>query len=228
MRLALPTLVFAAVLASCSSGSTGSDGGAFVLKGSSSAVATGSSFRAVDGSLFRVKLYEMRLSANVDCSAPYTTVFSGTSPRVNDLVVNPEIARVEGLAPGVYPCVALRLSDLIDFAPATTQGTCIAGTTYVQDFYRVGNEAIAFRDPAGVVIPATGTDGAPSQDLVWVFFSTNVAAVTARGYSPSQVVTLTSALNVPGSTTFFWSAANAVSPASGGGCEINPTAVGFR
>ncbi len=183
--------------------------------------------RAVNADLFRVGLYEMRVSLNANCAGPYVTIFFGTTALVRDITTEPEIARVTGITRGTYPCVALRLSDQITFSPATTEGTCSAATTYLQDFYRVGNEVVPFRDVDGTVIPATGTKAAPSEDRVWVFFSTDTAAVLGRGYSPSQTNRLSGALVVPGTTTFFWSAENAVRQ-DGAFCEIIPSAVGFR
>ncbi len=181
----------------------------------------------VDPASFRVRLAEMRVSQNVNCAGPYETVVTNSPPASVDFVAAPEIARVTTVPAGTYPCVALRLSDLIDFVPATTEGRCIAGTTFRKDFYRAGNEDVAFRDIAGTVIPATGTDGTPSEDIVWVFFSTNPSAVTARGYSPSQVNPLSTVLTVPGSTTLYWVGTNSVSD-DGTQCEIEPGQIGFR
>ncbi len=211
----------------------------FVVRGSSRRVAPvgriqkvdpdiALAFRPVNADLFRVSFFEMRVSANVNCAAPFVTIFSGTTALVRDMTTDPVIARVTGITAGTYPCVALRVSDQLTFSPATTETTCAAATTYLQDFYRVGNELVAFRDIDGVVIPATGTRAAPSEDRVWVFFSTNPATVIARGYSPSQTNPLAGALVAPGTTTFFWSAENSVQQDGAGGCEIIPSSVGFR
>ncbi len=230
MRKFIPLLCVVAGMSVGGCGSTSSDGGqndAFTIRGSTSAVASAASLLNVNADLFRVGFFEMRLSNNADCSAPYTTVFTSSSGLLRDMATEPEIATATGLPAGTYPCVAMRLSDLISFSPSATEGTCNAATTYVKDFYRAGNEEVPFRDPAGAVITATGTDDTPSEDLVWVFFSTNPAAVVARGYSTSQVASLSTGMVVPGTTTFYWTGLNAVLQKPGG-CDIAPTDIGFR
>ena len=53
------------------------------------------------------------------------------------------------------------------------------------------------------------------------------AAVQARGYSPHQIIALTSDLVVPGQSTFYWNGAGSV-VSEGGGCYINPGIPSFE
>jgi len=144
-----------------------------------------------------------------------------------DMETSPEIVRVTGLPDGTYPCMAMRISDLLQFTPASTEGGCIGGVGYTHDTYRVGNEAVAFKNIDGTPITARGTDATPVEDQVWTFASTAPSAVVGRGYSPNQVVPLSAPLRVPGSTTFYWDATNALQ-STGAGCDIVAGAVGFR
>ncbi len=234
------------VCASCSDSKSPSDpgttGGVLVVRGSASATASATasvvaSMPAASGtpasrldlspSRFDVGLLEMRLSGSTACTAPYVVVFARTTPGVIDLVASPEIARASGLAAGSYPCVLLRLSDLLRYRASRSEGSCVGGTEYLQDFYRAGNEIVAFRDPDGAVLAARGTDATPVEDFVWTFLSTSPSAVIARGYSPSQVNPLSTPLVVPGTTTFFIDATNAIKT-SMSKCEIQFGLAGFR
>ncbi|HET9066452.1 MAG TPA: hypothetical protein VFN22_11585 [Gemmatimonadales bacterium] len=144
-----------------------------------------------------------------------------------DLSTNPEIVRVSGLPDGSYPCVAMRISDLLQAVPASTEGSCVAGVMFTHDIYRAGNEPTPYLDIAGSPITARGTDATPVEDPVWAFLSTDTAAVAARGYSPNQIVLLSAQLHVPGSTTFYWDASNGLRPTVSG-CDIVAGEVGFR
>jgi hypothetical protein len=229
----LASLLVLALLACGGSSSTGPDPdpttGELIVRASGSATATLTqpALRPVDAASFEVGFVEMRISANADCSAPYQTVFTGSTPNRVDVLTNPQIARTTGLTRGTYPCVALRVSDILRYAPATTEGACVSGVVTNHDFFRAGNEPVPFRDLAGAVIPARGARGAPVEDLVWVFISTNEAAVQARGYADNQIVLLSSPLVVPGTTTFYWDLSGALGPQSGF-CETVGGSIGFR
>ncbi len=215
----------------------GANDGVLVVRGSTTATASAASRAAAPGvmaalldvspSLFEVGLLEMRLSESTACTAPYVVIFARTRPGVVDLVASPEIARATGLTAGSYPCVLLRLSDQLRYRAVRSEGSCTAGLDYRQDFYRFENELVAFRNPDGAVVAARGTDVAPVEDFVWTYLSTSPSAVTARGYSPSQVNALSTPLVVPGTTTFFVDATNAVTT-SRPTCEIQFGRAGFR
>ncbi|MEO8478192.1 MAG: hypothetical protein ABI542_01060 [Gemmatimonadota bacterium] len=222
-------LPLAAAFMACGSKSTGpgDSNGEFVVRGSGSVTASSLSQLNVDPSVFSVAFFEIRLSSNTDCSGPYVSVLTASPARRLDMKTNPEIVRVAGLPDGTYPCLAMRISDLLQFVPATTEGVCIGGTSYTHDTYRVGNESVAFKDINGAPITAHGTDAAPAEDPVWAFASTNPSAVEARGYSQNQIITLSASLHVPGSTTFYWDATNALQ-STGSECDIVAGNVGFR
>lgn len=222
-------LPLAVVFMACGSGSTGpdGDGGAFVIRGSASATASSIAQINVDPTTFSVAFLEIRLSSNTDCSGPYVTVLTASPARRVDMTSNPEIVRVEGLPEGSYPCLAMRISDLLGFVPATTEGGCTGGASYTHDTYRAGNETVAFKDINGNPITARGTEATPLEDPIWTFASTDPSAVEGRGYSQNQIIPLSAQLVVPGSTTFYWDASNALQ-STGDGCDIVAGELGFR
>jgi hypothetical protein len=218
----------AALLLACGSDSTGPGGDTeFVIRGSGSATAASLAGLNVDPATFTVGFFEIRLSTNANCSGPYVTVMTASPARRVDMTTDPEIVRVTGLPDGDYSCLAMRISDLLQFTPASTEGGCIGGTPFTHDTYRVDNETTPFDDIDGNPITAHGSDAAPVEDAIWAFASTNMASVTARGFNENQVIPLTTALHVPGSTTFYWDASNGLQ-STGTGCEVGAGEIGFR
>ncbi len=205
------------------------DTGELVVRASGSATAPVISnlVYAVDPASFEVGFVEMRITANADCSGPYQTVFARTSPNRVNIIANPEIARNPDLERGSYPCVALRISDLLRYEPSTTEGVCIAGTVVERDIFRADDEPDAWRDPAGGVLTARGSAAAPVEDLVWTYITRDTAATTARGYATTQVIPLSASLVVPGSTTFYWDLRASLGD-EGGMCGTVGGSIGFR
>ncbi len=221
-------LPIVAAFVACGSSTTGPGGGdrEFILRGSGSASAPINAQLNVDPSSFTVAFFEIRLSSNTDCSGPYETVLTSSPARRLDMTTDPEIVRVSGLPEGAYPCMAMRISDLLGFIPATTEGRCTSGDSFTHDIYRA-EETIPYLDIAGNPITARGTDATPVEDPVWIFASTNPAAVAARGYNENQLIPLSHQLEVPGGTTFYWDATNALH-STGEICDIVAGDVGFR
>ncbi len=171
-----------------------------------------------------IGLYSFHISTNADCSGPFLTAFdNGGSALVKDFTTNPELFRAGDVPIGTYPCVAMRISDILEFQSGVSSGACVAGVLYGGDIYRAGAESEPFLDLDLRVIPATGTDTAPSDDRVFVFFSTNPTAATARGLAVNQVLSLSSPLVVPDAVTFYWNATNAVMDKDGR-CILEPDA----
>lgn len=215
-------------LLACGSDGTGPEGGdsEFVIRGSASATASSLAQLNVDPSSFSVAFFEIRLSPNTDCSGPYVTVMTASPARRVDMKTDPEIVRVSGLADGDYPCLAMRISDVIEYVPETTDGGCTGGVNYTHDIYRA-EETTPYLDISGNPITARGTETTPIEDPVWAFASTDTAAVKARGFSENQIVRLSTQLHVPGSTTMYWDASNQVR-STGAGCDIGSGVIGFR
>ncbi|MDH3272522.1 MAG: hypothetical protein OEN56_14390 [Gemmatimonadota bacterium] len=194
---------------------------------SASGAAAGGPSRAPIGapSSWLIGLYEFHISTNSDCSGPFVQAFSsGGAPSIQDFVTNPVLFTATDLPIGSYPCVSMKITDVMSFQSAVSGGACVAGTTYQGDVYPAGLEP--FLDLSLGTIPATGTDAAPGEDGIFLMFSTTPSAVVGRGYSTNQVVPLTSALVIPDEITFSWDASNAVND-TGTSCNLEPDAPAF-
>jgi len=198
--------------------------GTFVINGSASAAplaflaSANSTSQMVDPSLFRVGFYRLYLSGNTDCSAP-TLVHDYGARNDFDLVTNPTLFTAAGVPNGSYPCLIMTMSDVMEFIPDSDTGPCVAGTTYRTDTYRDGESD--WKDVSGAPITGTGTDASPVDNMVDVFFSTDPAAVIARGYSSNQVLTLGAPAVVPGTSTFYLNGTGSVTEEDGS-CRIVP------
>ncbi len=119
----------------------------------------------VDPGYVRVKVYEVRVSPNADCTAGIT-VFRDAAPSFSDWTNSPTIG--SGAIPnGSYPCIMMKMSDNIHYSPASTHaswthGACVVGTDYTLD---VGHDETA-TDPEGIstTLGPRGTD-----NLVWLY-----------------------------------------------------------
>ena len=229
LQRVLPLLVLALTVVACGDDAAtttppGPTIGELVVRASGSAV--GSSGITADASVPDANV-SASVSGNADCSAPYQTVFVRSAPTRLNIIGEPEIGRSDELAVGTYPCVLLRMSDFLSYTPTGTEGACQAGVAVAHDFFRAGNEPVPWRDPAGSELLPRGTREAPVEDLVWIYLSRNEAAVEARGYPDNQVLPLSSSLEVPGVTTFYWDLTDGLGD-DDGRCEVVSGVVGFR
>ena len=215
-RLALAMACFAAV-ACGGDGTEPSNEGELVVNASAGlsapapAVGSAVSTPVGDPASWLVGLYSFHISGNANCAPPFTQVFdNGGTARVFDFTTDPELFRAGDVPVGTYPCVAMKISDILEFQSSVTSGACAVGVTYRGDIYRAGGEDEPFKDLDLNDIPATGSEAVPSEDGVFIFFSTNKAGATSRGLADNQVIPLTSPLVVPDAITFSWDASNAV------------------
>ena len=211
------------------------DTGELVVSASPRA-ATGSTIRAAslaqapvgDPASWIVGLYSFHISANANCSPPFITAFDGGgAAQRSDFMASPVLFTATGLATGTYPCVAMRISDVLEYESASTSGACTAGVTYQGDIYRAGGESAPFRDLNLAPITATGSDAVPSEDGVFILFTTDQAGAVSRGFSANQVIPLTAPLRVPDAVTFHWDATDAIVDDGGGRCLLEPGTPGL-
>jgi len=172
----------------------------------------------VDPSLFKMGFYRLYLSSATDCSGPNLLHDYGVRTDF-DLVTGPTLFTVTGAPAGTYPCLIMRISDILEFVPSADFGPCVMGTTYHTDIYRAGE--VDWVDVAGNMIIGTGSDATPMDDMVDVFFSTDPPAVLGRGYSSSQVGLLGAAAVIPGASTFYFNGSGGVTD-EGGTCRMVP------
>jgi hypothetical protein len=196
-------------------------GGANFLVSADSTTLTG------DPSSISLGMYALYVSTNADCSNYTTLVDHGTTVDYKDFAADPTLFEASP-TDGTYNCVAMRMSDVIRFQPATTFGTCDAGTEYQQDIYRSDSDETPWKDMDLNDIVGTGSDSIPVDDHVTIVMTTDTAAAMARGFSKSQIVPLGSGLVVPGSSTFYWGAEGSVSTGEGRQCGLEKGTPAFR
>ena len=85
-------------------------------------------FAAVNASSLKLKVYGVAVSLTADCANPIV-LFDSTSPTEVDFVSAPSLGSGD-IADGTYQCVMINVSDQIKHTPATTSGSCTAGTEY--------------------------------------------------------------------------------------------------
>lgn len=182
-----------------------------------------------------MRFHSLQISANADCSGPYTTVQTFDPPREVDLVTNPTL--FEGSPPaGTYRCVIFEADDLLAIRPdaaaqAAFPGRCVVGNTHVTDLYRAPDSD--YRRPDGTLILAAGTRAAPVRQRVFFFATTDRAAATARTGGPSinQALPLSTPLVVPTRTTLYLDATNGLLGGVEDGvnfCAVEAGVMGFR
>jgi hypothetical protein len=150
----------------------------------------------VDPGYVKIKVYEMRVSPNADCSNPIT-VFQNAAPAYQDFAHNPTLGA--GAIPnGTYKCVLMKMSDFIHYTPATTNPgwahsppACVVGTDKVSD---VGHDEDAV-DPDGTshAMGAAGTE-----NIVWLYVRQGASSNSGNSFAPTGGIPLTSPLVVNG------------------------------
>jgi hypothetical protein len=171
-----------------------------------------------DPASLSIGVYALYISPNTDCSSPILVQDYGTTAVVKDFVGNPVLFTGSPEAGG-YPCVAIKMSDVIHMVPATTFADCVAGMDYAGDIYRDGETD--WKDVDLNPIIGTGTDSIPQDDHVTIFMTRDTLAAMARGISTNQLIPLGSDLVVPGQSTFYWNGQGSV-VSEGGRCGVNP------
>lgn len=234
-RLAFGVVAF--TLAACSSTPTGGSEANLIVRGSSHPLGAslrvqaqggggGNEIAVGDPASMSITLYDLYLSRNADCSDAFQVQSYGTGGAMKDFTTAPTLFQAS-VASGTYPCVAIRMSDVIGFTSAAAGGACQTGTTYTGDIYRVDSDSTPWHDINGNPIPATGTDSMPSNDHVTILFTTDTTAALANGFSTNQTIRLVNPLVVPANVTFVWDATNAV-VTDGTRCGMNPGIPSFE
>jgi hypothetical protein len=120
-----------------------------------------------------IKLYGIGVSTSLDCSNPIL-VNSWDGGKEFDFKQSPFLGG-SSVPEGTYPCVILRMSDVIKFRPQGSDGTsCVAGTQYTIDVCRSGTGTYTpfTNNTFGATAACTGTQGTPAEDKVLLFLTT--------------------------------------------------------
>ena len=117
-----------------------------------------------------VKVFEMRVSKNSDCSDA-VTIFRTASPTAVDLAGHPTLG-VGAIPHGTYHCLMFHIDDLVTLVPLAADGLCTGGPVTLDIFGDAVNDLSV--SPDGMAIHAT----ANVSDFPWVYFSDSPLAST--------------------------------------------------
>lgn len=194
-----------------------------------------SNVMALDASSLKLKVYAVMMSTSPLCSSPIT-IFSNVVPTEVDFLATPTLGSGNP-ADATYNCIIIKMSDNIKFKPSTSSGSCVAGTEYVNDVCRTDNSGTTRApDAGGAATACTGTDPAPSADIVYLYLTTNVTAGTGgntflqpTSTSSTDGINLTSPLVISGTarSKFVVNATGAVD-GTNPTCGMNPPTFGFQ
>lgn len=202
----------------------------------------GRAFAVVSPSEVLISVYAVAVSASADCSNPIVVLDNGATAVEYNFTSTPKLGAAS-VAAGTYPCVIMKMSDVIKFRPATTEGTCTAGTQYTIDVCRSGAGTYTPMTISGAsasygtaATACTGSSGTPVDTQVPLFLSTQStnsggggSAFDRPATAGSNGFTLSGAFVVTGtgSGTFVVNFNNKVD-GSGGSCDLSPPTFGFR
>lgn len=181
-----------------------------------------------DASEVNMKLYKVWVSPHEDCSEA-RLVYSNSSPTTQNMINNPTLG-TGSVADGRYPCVVLKMSDLITGKPnyTSTGGMCTPSTNISIDVFRSDNGSGNSVCPDGTIIPGTGTNSAGIEDGPCLYMSTS-GSDTNTGWVASSPFPLSGALVVAGDRngTFVADFRGKILD-EGTQCGIDPPVFGFR
>jgi hypothetical protein len=232
---ALASLAGSIVLASCGDSSGGNTNGTLTINSSSVLVSslraslaipsdTGSGTSGVDVSSLKVGMYALYASPNADCSSAVLVQDYGATPSVKDFVAG-DVLFSASPPNGSYKCLAVKMSDVIGFTPATSMSPCQATIAAKTDIYPAGSGD--FKDVSATAITGHGTTGGEVDDKITLIFTTDPAAAQARGFSVGQIVPMLNTVTVPTTGTIVWSAKGLAKPTNFT-CSVSPSAISFR
>ena len=197
---------------------------------------------AVNASQVLISIYSVAVSTSADCSNPTVVIDNGATARQVDFIANSNLGS-SSVANGTYPCVILKMSDVITFTPASTSGSCTGGTQYTIDVCRANGSTYTPLTVSGTVgtygstTACTGSQASPVDDKVSLFLSTQSTnsgsgggqAFTRPASAGTNGFTLNGAFTVSGSATgtFVVNFNNKID-GSGATCDLQPPIFGFR
>jgi hypothetical protein len=177
--------------------------------------------------LVEIKVREMRLSPNADCSNSIR-VFSNPAGTPQDFTQGPTLGT--GVVPnGTYRCMLINMSDHVTYKPAATEGDCNASVEYTRDLFLAGTTSVS---PDGVSIPGQGTDSFTNtvEDFPWAYFAIG-GTLTGSCFDPNSKCPLSAAAVVTSDRNLTF-VANFDGKIDGinypGECELEPPDFSFR
>lgn len=178
-----------------------------------------------DASAVNMKIYKMWVSPNTDCSDA-TLVYSEANPSYQNMIDNPTLG-TGAIANGTYPCIAIKMSDVITGRPnyTSTSGNCTPTTDIVIDVFRSPSASTC---PDDTTASGSGSDAVPAQDSPCLFMST-AGSDSNEGWRADSPFPLNGAFVVSGAVagTFVADFRGKIEDAFGE-CGIQPPVFGFR
>jgi hypothetical protein len=183
-----------------------------------------------------IKLYALWVSPNTDCSNPIN-LFDGGGAAMNfDMIKAPTLGGGNP-ADGTYPCLIMKMSSVITYSPASSEGSCSAGASYSASVCRADNggtttpfDGSSFN--ADTACTGTAASNPPVDNTVFLYLST-VSTGTNNAFNRPTVATKGINLGAPfvvsGSTAgTFVVNANGKIDGSGASCGMNPPVFSFH
>jgi hypothetical protein len=185
---------------------------------------------AVDPGFVKVKVYEIRVSPNTDCTNGIV-VARYASPTLFDMVNNPTLGSGT-ISNGTYRCVMLRMTNYIHFTPSATDpswthSVCIPGSDYETNVAR----NITAVDPDGTIHTLGAGD---PETPIWLYIRSNAPTTNdTNSFSPVGGIPLTSPLvvNGDGAHTMVFDFSHRVGEGQDNGvwsCGCEAPTLGFR
>jgi hypothetical protein len=121
-----------------------------------------------------MKILEMRVSKNSDCSGA-VSVFATASPTPVNMDSNPDLGSGV-ISTGTYHCVMFNISDAVTFIPKdSVEPLCVAGTAYSADLFQSGSPDSIAPDRTTHITARTAIE-----DFPWIYFSDAASAIKTQ------------------------------------------------
>jgi hypothetical protein len=186
----------------------------------------------VDPSNVTLRIYQVAVALNADCSNPIV-IFRSTGGRVANFITNPVLGS-GNLADGSYNCIMMTMSDTITYSPSVNDGTyCVAGTSYTADICRAGTYTDLMEGTTSTYTQCLGTNSTSGgvDNKVTVYVRTGAPGNGELAFRVTHGIQLLAPFVVSGrkNGTFYVDAAGSIqSNESVQYCENLPSPLGFR
>ncbi len=185
----------------------------------------------VDPSSVKIKVYSVDVSKTADCASP-VNVFTSAAGTTFDFVTSPTLGGGNP-ADGTYNCVMLTMSSLLKVTPATTTGSCTAGTEFSTGVCNTGQ----FSDTLTAAGTTAHTACTAGDDKVTLYLQTGTTQIDGGGpfLKPTTTTDHTNGFKlaapfvVAGTVVGTFVIDFTAGVVSGGGtCGLNPPLFSFR
>jgi len=142
------------------------------------------------------------ISENADCTNYFVAKDYGTPNPFNLFEPgNPALFRglEESQKDKTYRCIIIMMSDIVRFSPVNSSGPCVTGSKYTFDMLTDGMTGYVDKDMNPVTV--SGNPLNTHEDHLFIFGTTDVNAVIARGAIHHQVVALPKEIIPPSTMT---------------------------